>query len=149
MGDVVAGTAVPERKENVELKIQVLDETNSVVFEEKISVPDEIPYAPDRPQSGPIGLVGLKTSIDYVLFANSPANTQHQAAKLSTATELLKRIADKTEEGPTGDPQWWREYFLFTGQHMILIEEGWTSADCKDSLADEEVEILDEVNAPA
>lgn len=87
-----------------------------------------------------------KVFIDITL--EHQKRTDEAEAELNTARGLLKRIADKTEEGPTGDPQWWREYFLFTGRHMILTEEGWEPGDCKDSCADEEVEILDEVNAP-
>ena len=61
------------RKENMKLKIQVLDETNSVVLDEEISVPAGIPYAPDGPQDGPISLTGLKTAIDYALFKRTTA----------------------------------------------------------------------------
>jgi hypothetical protein len=53
----------------MKLKLQVLDETNSVILDEEIAIPDEIPYAPDGPQTGPISLNGLKTAIDYALFA--------------------------------------------------------------------------------
>jgi hypothetical protein len=70
-------------------------------------------------------------------------------ANLETATSLLKRIADKAEEGPTGDPQWWRDYFLFTGEHMILTDEGWEPGDAKASCVEDEIEIHDEINVPA
>jgi hypothetical protein len=63
------------------LKIQVLDDTNSVVLDEQISVPAEIPYAPKGPQNGPICLIGLKTALDYALCAAHPL-TVYQRARL-------------------------------------------------------------------
>lgn len=56
----------------MKLSIQVLDESRSVVFEGVIEVPNEVPYPPPpNPQSGTITLTGLKTAIDYYLFAKS------------------------------------------------------------------------------
>jgi hypothetical protein len=56
----------------MKLSIQVLDESNSVVFDDAIEVPNEVPYPPPpSPQSGPITLAGLKTAIDYYMFAKS------------------------------------------------------------------------------
>jgi hypothetical protein len=56
----------------MKLSIQVLDDSNSVVFEGKIEIPNEVPYPPPpEPQSGTITLTGLKTAIDYCLFTQS------------------------------------------------------------------------------
>jgi hypothetical protein len=68
--------------------------------------------------------------------------------RLETATNLLERISNNLEEAIPNDPTWWRDYFLFSGDHMILTEEGWERAEDVDS-SDGEVEILDEVNAPS
>ena len=76
---------------------------------------------------------------------------------VKAATKLLDRAAASTEDKPiTGDPGWWRDYYLFTGQHMILTDEGWEDGAAKqsyiDMLKDERYTlddlILDEVNAP-
>ena len=67
----------------MKLKIQVLDETNNVVLDEEIAVPNEIPYAPDAPQTGPISLAGLKTAIDYVLFTVQTLTVYQRARLLS------------------------------------------------------------------
>jgi len=64
------------------LKIQVLDETNSVVLDAEISVPAEIPYAPDELQNGPISLIGLKTALDYALYTTLAALSVYQRARL-------------------------------------------------------------------
>jgi len=53
----------------MKLSIQVLDDTNAVIYQDQIDVPDEIPYPPPpAPQTGPISLWGLKTAIDYELM---------------------------------------------------------------------------------
>ena len=60
-----------------------MDETNNVVLDEEIAVPNEIPYAPDAPQTGPISLAGLKTAIDYVLFTVQTLTVYQRARLLS------------------------------------------------------------------
>lgn len=69
--------------------------------------------------------------------------------RIEAAEDLLKRVARNMEEAPAFDPEWWRDYYLFTGEHMILTDEGWEPGDCKESLMEDEAEILDEINAPA
>jgi hypothetical protein len=72
--------------------------------------------------------------------------------KLRDALSLLERVVAAEIQAP--DPQWFRDYFLLTGQHMILTEEGWESGDSKQAYLDglnpedsiEDV-ILDEVGA--
>ena len=66
---------------------------------------------------------------------------------------LLARAAEFcTENAP--DREWFRDYYLLTGEHMILTDEGWCWGSCKESLLKDypnekpEDIILDEVNAP-
>jgi hypothetical protein len=68
--------------------------------------------------------------------------------KLEKAMNLLDRAAEAHEAAP--DAQWFKEYFLLGGQHMILTDEGWESGEAKEYyLADDpDWEPLDEVNAP-
>ena len=73
--------------------------------------------------------------------------------RLLMALELLERVVEVLEDTP--DKAWWREYFLLTGRHMILTDEGWEPGSCKKSYLDDWQEnpdfgnpILDEVNAP-
>jgi hypothetical protein len=44
------------------------------------------------------------------------------------------------------DKRWFKDWFLITGEHMILTEEGWMPADMNGG--EEPMEVLDEVNAP-
>lgn len=75
--------------------------------------------------------------------------------KFAKAMILLDRITSRVEIVP-GDPTFWRDYYSFTGRHMIMTDEGWEPGECKTELleeyrADGESEdtiILDEVNAP-
>lgn len=69
--------------------------------------------------------------------------------KLDFAMDLLDRV-DKNETDPP-DATWYRDYYVLTGAHMILTDEGWTPGDCKQGLIEDydESAILDEVNAPA
>lgn len=76
-------------------------------------------------------------------------------SRLIIATDLLDRIVASIEDRPAGDIQWWRDYYLFSGQHMILTDEGWEDGGSKQSYLDMDAEhpeygasILDEVNAP-
>jgi len=85
------------------------------------------------------------------LVTNAVAAERERCAKLMN---LLERAAKWMEGAP--DKVWWREYFLLTGEHMILTEEGWEAGTLKweyeqQAKADgEDIEdwILDEVNGP-
>jgi hypothetical protein len=74
--------------------------------------------------------------------------------RLTKAMDLLTRAADYfSEDAP--DREWFHDLYLLTGEHMILTDEGWCSADCKESLLKDYPHekydniILDEVNAPS
>ncbi len=67
-----------------------------------------------------------------------------------TGADLLKQAADyigDTEGVPPND--WWKRYFMFTGEHMILTDEGWEPAEAKASYLkdDPDWKPLDEINA--
>jgi hypothetical protein len=49
--------------------------------------------------------------------------------KLKKALDLLERAVADEIRAP--DPQWFRDYFLLTGQHMILTDEGWEDGSSK------------------
>jgi hypothetical protein len=74
--------------------------------------------------------------------------------KMEFAMDLLERV-DKNETLPP-DATWYRDYYVLTGEHMILTDEGWCPGMEKQALIDEYLEdgeatdtlILDEVNAP-
>lgn len=74
--------------------------------------------------------------------------------KLELAMDLLFRAEANEMLAP--DQDWYRDYYVLTGSHMILTDEGWCPGDCKQSLIDEYLGdgeavdnvILDEVNAP-
>ena len=73
--------------------------------------------------------------------------------KLETALALLQRVVDASSQAP--DPEWYRDYFLLVGSHMILTEDGWEDGENKQAYLDsleawEDVSevILAEVNAP-
>ncbi len=75
------------------------------------------------------------------------------AKEIETMVDLLARAAEFFEEaGP--DSKWFHDYFLLTGDHMILLDDGWCSGECKNDILKsypnekEEDIILDEVNAP-
>ena len=69
--------------------------------------------------------------------------------KLERAMSLLERIEDC--EIPEPDKDWYKEYYLLTGNHMIFTAEGWLSGESKEDYLDENGRlsgILSEVNAP-
>lgn len=79
-------------------------------------------------------------------------------ASVKTAEDLLERAATLMEDRLiTSDVNWWREYFIFTGEHMILTDEGWVEGRDKPLYAAQAAEdeipmsdlVLDEVNVPA
>ena len=67
--------------------------------------------------------------------------------KYDKAMDLLERVAVYIERSP--DTNWWRDYFLLTGDHMICTDEGWQPGEAKASLIGEYGDdyILEEVNA--
>lgn len=58
------------------------------------------------------------------------------------ALDHLERILGDFEMTPDAD--WWRDYFLLAGLHMVLTPYGWEPGDVKDEYDPED--ILDEVN---
>lgn len=67
--------------------------------------------------------------------------------KLETAWKFIDAmdpLTDYIEQVP--DAHWLKDYYLLTGDHMILTEEGWECGGLKSSYEDQYV--LDEVNAP-
>jgi hypothetical protein len=64
------------------------------------------------------------------------------------AVDLLDRAAVVLEEHPP-DVSWLRDFYLLTGDHMILTDEGWQSGDGKNSVIEQfgNDAIYDEVNA--
>jgi hypothetical protein len=69
--------------------------------------------------------------------------------KCNLALDLLKR-ADTVIGDVPPDENWYRDYFTLTGEHMILIEEGWVPPELntKEVTGEDPQEVLDEVNAP-
>jgi hypothetical protein len=66
---------------------------------------------------------------------------------LDRAVQLISDPSKTRDE----DPTFWRDYFAFSGLHMICIEEGrWESGESKAQLIEDYgIEcILDEVNPP-
>lgn len=62
--------------------------------------------------------------------------------KLAAAMVCLEAISDLVSDRPP-DETWWRDYFLLTGEHMILTDEGWVPP----YMVDPQSEVLEEVNA--
>jgi hypothetical protein len=71
-------------------------------------------------------------------------------SKIDRASGVLNSILDAEmfEQGP--DPEWWRDYFLLTGEHMVCGEYGWMPAshNTREVTGEDPEEIFDEVNAP-
>lgn len=75
--------------------------------------------------------------------------------KLELALDLLDRAANDMEDR-SPDSTWLRDFFVLTGDHMILTDEGWESGEVKQDYLDTWQKdhpswsnpILDEVNAP-
>lgn len=82
----------------------------------------------------------------YVLFADYKA-----------ALDLLGRFAELYGEVPLlgsmvdQGRKLWRDFYEYTGDHMILTDEGWEPGEVKQSYIDEvgPEAIQDEVNAPS
>lgn len=76
------------------------------------------------------------------------ANTigRQSSEQLATALGLLERALPRFEDATAPDTQWFKDYFLLTGEHMVLTDEGWIHGKNAENLpADLR---LDEVNAP-
>lgn len=82
-------------------------------------------------------------------------------AKLAIAEKLLERIDAQVDDigriDLSNDPTWRADYYKFTGEHMILTEEGWDSGENRESYVQQAAAddaplsdyILMEINAPA
>lgn len=68
--------------------------------------------------------------------------------KVERGLEVLDHLTDLFEEGP--DENWWRDFYLLTGDHMVCTNEGWIPAhmNTKKYTGYPPEEIMDEVNAP-
>lgn len=63
------------------------------------------------------------------------------------AKKLLKRACDLLDESDTSaDRVFWRDYYAYTGQHMIQTDEGW--APGAERITYDDADILCEVNGP-
>lgn len=80
--------------------------------------------------------------------------------KLEISEALLKRFADACTDRKLHDETLWKDYFQYTGQHMILTDEGWYGGEMKQSYIDEIANgnwgdatldefVFDEINAPS
>lgn len=69
--------------------------------------------------------------------------------KLESAMNLLERSAEVFAENPP-DAGWFRDYFLLTGEHMILVDESWEPGSSLAEYRKEDAEFQpdDEVNVP-
>jgi hypothetical protein len=89
---------------------------------------------------------------------NTHVKTRLEAEdELAKAMRLLDRSVELLADSPVkNDPKFWKDLYLFTGQHMILTDEGWDNGENKQSYVDQAEKeglpigdfILDEVNAP-
>ena len=77
--------------------------------------------------------------------------------KLNAAMGLLDRAMELLCDAPvTNDPNLWRDYYAFTGEHVILTDEGWDSGDNKQAYIEQAERdgiplsdlILGELNTP-
>lgn len=75
---------------------------------------------------------------------------QPETGKLADAMALLQRTAEHFDDFAP-DADWWRDYFLLTGEHMMLVDGNWEPATdaAKRTYLEEydEWEPDDEVNA--
>lgn len=81
--------------------------------------------------------------------------------KTGEAMRLLVRAADYFSSAETTpDKDWFKDFYLLTGEHMVLTDEGWefgaskediiawAEEDARRSGVEYEDPILDEINAP-
>lgn len=84
---------------------------------------------------------GLRTHGDSIILLN----------KFCLAMSLVERTAEATGDNPVDD-QWFRDYFLITGEHMILADGSWEPGKLKEQIREDngtpDWEPDDEVNAP-
>ena len=62
-----------------------------------------------------------------------------------SAVSLLERAAEYLGDNPP-DTDWFRDYYLLTGDHVILTDEGWEPASCKEQLLTDGGEVYEELN---
>lgn len=93
-------------------------------------------------------------SITYKPIPEDPAELK---ARVEAVEKLLADAAVHMADIETAPPEgWWKRYFLYSGDHMILTEEGWEPGEGKESYIEQAKEdemdlsevIFDEVNAP-
>lgn len=101
-----------------------------------------------------IGLIERCSTIPET-FANSirsgvwyTSEKTHDQLIIDRSIQFVDAISEFLDEAP--DDNFFRDLFVLTGDHMVLTEEGWITAE---SNTDEETngepsEVLDEVNAP-
>lgn len=68
--------------------------------------------------------------------------------KFGKAMNLLERAATRFENDAP-DKDWHRDFYLLTGEHAVLTDEGWSAGADKSALLESGYQILDEVNAPS
>jgi hypothetical protein len=85
---------------------------------------------------------GIQTHGDSLILLN----------KFCLAMSLVERAAEVFSDNPP-DYEWFRDYYLISGEHMILTDEGWEPGNLKEQIRkdcdDPEWEPNDEVNIPA
>jgi len=69
-----------------------------------------------------------------------------QAIETRALLEVAVDYFCESESVPIND--FFKRYYLLTGEHMILTDEGWTEGSMKEEFIRDEYEILDEVNPP-
>lgn len=86
----------------------------------------------------------IRSGTPYQLAGESRLDARQRLAMhmLSHLEELWKDVSP--------DGEWYREFYLLTGDHMQLTEEGWIPADQNtfEATGAAPMEVLDEVNAP-
>jgi hypothetical protein len=79
--------------------------------------------------------------------------SEHVYSKLKTEDQIGTALAvvDDLLCDTSPDEDWWRDYFLFTGDHMHLTEEGLIPAEMNTYAytGSSPMEVLEEINAPA
>lgn len=72
---------------------------------------------------------------------------QPLVGELQALQALVMEAADYFADRPAPSRDWWRRYYLTTGDHMICTKEGWESGENKASY--DPAAIVDEVNSPS
>lgn len=95
-----------------------------------------------------IGLIERAAHTPLELAKAIRESEQSDENKLLRAMQALEHLTDFFDEAP--DKNWYRDYYLLTGDHMQLTEEGWVPAslNTREQTGEEPMEVLDEVNFP-